>query len=113
MIWHPVFVDPRAQGEKARYMASAIRMLSQAILDNPDFITIDEGRAIVGLPPRDPAEKPQEPVSPDMATIPVEPARYPPLEIMTAEDLRVAVQIRELADKERELGKVIIKEQEE
>lgn len=123
MLWHPVFVDPRAQGEKARYMASAIRMLSQAQLDNPEMITIDECRAIVGLPPRDDAEKPQEPKSPAMVTEPVidlllsddiEDVEIEDVVVALSEEDKLALeQIKMIAAKERILGEEIIKEQED
>lgn len=120
MLWLPVYVDPRAQGEKARYMASAVRMLSQAILDNPDFVTVDEARAIVGLPPRDPAEKPQEPVSPDMSSSPEDPEQHISLEMndeiietVTELDEYVIEHIKKLAEEERKLGKRILEEQEQ
>jgi hypothetical protein len=117
IVWNPIYVDPRSQGERARYMASAARMLAVSLKENPELMTVDEARAILGLPPiAEPT--PQEPALPPKAMSPL-PIVFEEtfldthrLEGIEIDDKFVIEGIKKLAEKERKLGEKIIEEQE-
>jgi len=113
IIWNPIYVDPRSQGERARFMASAARMLGAALKDNPDLITVDEAREILGLPPKE-KDTPQEPPLPPRATGQTTDYEFSSSTLaLDKQDLAAIKHIMDVADKERKLGEKILREQEE
>jgi hydrogenase maturation factor len=112
IIWNDIYVDVRTQGEAMRFMASSIRMLSMALIEQKeeelDFITIEEARNILGLPPRIPdTDYPQEPPEDD----PEEEKKEHTTGFLKKRDKQGMEQMKKFAKKEREIGEKIIREQ--